>query len=169
MCWEATITKRAVAWVGSVQPECTVPLSTWSFRNFKPEFLLNGKRPKISRNFGPKLNGSVRSSRKSFEKLMRWTTFPGRTGLNWRDRARCDSEQHESVFRSCNSAREGKYTATTLRKKILSISQRIKILTDSKILLRTSLRRVYGKHYWYSTRCSIRKLRGVHSTYFCRT
>ena len=33
-----TITKRAVAWVGSVQPECTVPLSTWSFeilnRNF---------------------------------------------------------------------------------------------------------------------------------------
>ena len=45
MCCEATITKRAVAWVGSVQPECTVPLSTWNFRNFKPEFLLNGKRP----------------------------------------------------------------------------------------------------------------------------
>ena len=38
-----TITKRAVAWVGSVQPECTVPLSTRSFRNFKPGFLLNGK------------------------------------------------------------------------------------------------------------------------------
>ena len=45
MCCEATITKRAVAWVGSVQPECTVSLSTWSFRNFKTEFLLNGKRP----------------------------------------------------------------------------------------------------------------------------
>ena len=40
-----TITKRAVAWVGSVEPECTVPLNTESFRNFKPEFLLNGKRP----------------------------------------------------------------------------------------------------------------------------
>ena len=45
MCCEATITKRAVAWVGSVQPECTVPLSTRNFRNLKPEFLLNGKRP----------------------------------------------------------------------------------------------------------------------------
>ena len=40
-----TITKRAEAWVGSVQPEFTVPLGTWNFRNFKPEFLLNGKRP----------------------------------------------------------------------------------------------------------------------------
>jgi len=40
-----TITKRAVAWVGSVQPECTVPLDTWNFRNFKPGFSLNGKRP----------------------------------------------------------------------------------------------------------------------------
>ena len=49
----ATITKRAVAWVGSVQPECpaegTVPLSTWNFQNFKPEFLLNGKRPSCTR------------------------------------------------------------------------------------------------------------------------
>ena len=44
VCCEATIPKRAVAWVGSVQLECTVPLSTWSFPNFKPEFLLNGKR-----------------------------------------------------------------------------------------------------------------------------
>ena len=33
-----TITKRAVAWVGSVQPEFTVPLGTWNFRNFKPNF-----------------------------------------------------------------------------------------------------------------------------------
>ena len=42
-----TITKRAVAvaWVGSEQPECTVPLGAWNFRNFKTEFLLNGKRP----------------------------------------------------------------------------------------------------------------------------
>ena len=40
-----TITKRAEAWVGSVQPECTVPLGTWNFRKFKPEFLFNGKRP----------------------------------------------------------------------------------------------------------------------------
>ena len=40
-----TITKHAVAWVRSVQSEFTVPLGTWNFRNFKPEFLLNGKRP----------------------------------------------------------------------------------------------------------------------------
>ena len=33
-----TITKRMVAWVGSVQPECTTPLGTWNFRNFKPDF-----------------------------------------------------------------------------------------------------------------------------------
>ena len=33
------------AWVGSLQPGGTVPLGTWNFRNFKPEFLLNGKRP----------------------------------------------------------------------------------------------------------------------------
>ena len=30
-----------LSWVDSVQPECTVTLGTW---NFKPEFLLNGKR-----------------------------------------------------------------------------------------------------------------------------
>ena len=40
-----TITKRAEDWIGSVQPECIVPLGKWNFRNFKPEFLLNGKRP----------------------------------------------------------------------------------------------------------------------------
>ena len=40
-----SITKRAVAWVGSLQPECTVPLGTWNLRNFKSEFLLKGKRP----------------------------------------------------------------------------------------------------------------------------
>ena len=43
-----TITKRAVAWVGSVQPEYTVLLrGMWNFRNFKPDFFLNGKRPMI--------------------------------------------------------------------------------------------------------------------------
>ena len=47
-----TITKRAVAWVGSVEPECTVPLNTENFRNFKPEFLLNGKRPETLENAG---------------------------------------------------------------------------------------------------------------------
>ena len=41
-----TITKRAVAWVGYVKSEYTVPWGTWNFRNFKPEFLLNGKRPR---------------------------------------------------------------------------------------------------------------------------
>ena len=39
-----TINKRAVAWVRSAPPECTVPLDKWNFQNFKPEFLLNGKR-----------------------------------------------------------------------------------------------------------------------------
>ena len=37
-----TITRRAVAWVGSVQTECTVPLGTWALT----EFFLNGKYPK---------------------------------------------------------------------------------------------------------------------------
>ena len=40
------ISKRAVAWVGSVQPECTLQLGTWNFRNFKPELFFNGKRPR---------------------------------------------------------------------------------------------------------------------------
>ena len=40
-----TKAKRAVAWVGSVQPECTISLDMWNFRKFKPEFLFNGKRP----------------------------------------------------------------------------------------------------------------------------
>ena len=41
---------------------------------------------KISTNFCPKLNGSVWSSGKVSKKLvhlLRWTTFPGRTGLNF--------------------------------------------------------------------------------------
>ena len=54
-----TITKRGVAWAGSVQPslhsrrlevvgarrECAVPLGTRNCRNFITKFLLNGKRP----------------------------------------------------------------------------------------------------------------------------
>ena len=35
----------------SVQPEYTVPFSAWNFRNFKPEFLLNGKSPGCHSNF----------------------------------------------------------------------------------------------------------------------
>ena len=42
------ITKRVVAWVGSVQPECTVLLGKRNFRNLKQEFLLSGKRPGLS-------------------------------------------------------------------------------------------------------------------------
>ena len=38
---------------------------------------------KISGNFGPKLNGSVRSNRKSFEKNKRWTTFSRSDGLEF--------------------------------------------------------------------------------------
>ena len=40
-----TIPKRAVAWVRSVQPECTIPFGTWNFQNFKLEFSLNVKFP----------------------------------------------------------------------------------------------------------------------------
>ena len=35
------------AGVRSVQPECDRSIATWNFRNFKPEFLLKGKRPKF--------------------------------------------------------------------------------------------------------------------------
>ena len=42
-----TITKRALAWVGSLQPECTVLLrGMWNFRNFKPDlFFVERKAP----------------------------------------------------------------------------------------------------------------------------
>ena len=56
-----TITRRAVARVGSVQPECTVPLGTWNFRNFKPEFLLNGKRPRRQASEAQRQKGRQRS------------------------------------------------------------------------------------------------------------
>ena len=39
------ITKRVVAWVRSVQPECTVLLGKRNLRNLKQEFLFNGKHP----------------------------------------------------------------------------------------------------------------------------
>ena len=66
-----TITKRAVAWVGSVEPECTVPLNTENFRNFKPEFLLNGKRP---RSLSLSLHGAGR--RESWERGCQATRPP---------------------------------------------------------------------------------------------
>ena len=47
-----TISKHAVAWNGSVKPEWTVPLVTWNFRNFKPKFLLNGKRRGTGEHWG---------------------------------------------------------------------------------------------------------------------
>ena len=34
--------KHTVAWVRSVQLECTVPLGVWNFQNFKQNFVLNG-------------------------------------------------------------------------------------------------------------------------------
>ena len=43
-----TITKRAVAWVGSVQPECTVPSGMWNFRNFKTGFFVEWEAPCLS-------------------------------------------------------------------------------------------------------------------------
>ena len=41
----STTTKCAVPWLGSVEPEYTVPLCTWNFQNFKPKFFVNGKHP----------------------------------------------------------------------------------------------------------------------------
>ena len=38
-----TIIRRAVAWVGSVQPESTVPLGTWNFRNSNRSFFVEWK------------------------------------------------------------------------------------------------------------------------------
>ena len=46
-----TITKRAVAWVGSVQPECIVPL--WNFRN------VEWKAPMVSEYKGRNLKATV--------------------------------------------------------------------------------------------------------------
>ena len=57
-----TITKCTVAWVGSVQPECTVLLGVWNFRNVKPEFWLHGSAsglppsPNLWNNLQPRQN-----------------------------------------------------------------------------------------------------------------
>ena len=42
--------KRAVAWVWTLHPECTVPMSTWNFRNFKPEYFVEWKAPIVYNN-----------------------------------------------------------------------------------------------------------------------
>ena len=44
------ITKRAVAWIGSIQPECSVPIIMQKIQNLKPEFLLNGKHTRTATN-----------------------------------------------------------------------------------------------------------------------
>ena len=44
------ITKSAVAWVGCIQPECTVPIIMYKIQNLKTEFLLNGKRTRTATN-----------------------------------------------------------------------------------------------------------------------
>ena len=67
------------------------------------------------RNFRLKLNGSVRSNRKRFEKrvhLLRWTTFPGRTGWNfgWMDRAQGFSPLPEQRY--------GPYFGQDLKKSV---------------------------------------------------
>ena len=51
----STITKLAVASFGLVSATgMYLPLSTWFFRNFKQEFLFNGKSVKcLRRNVGP--------------------------------------------------------------------------------------------------------------------
>ena len=69
----STITNLAVALVWSVQPECTILLSTWIFRNFKQEFLLNGKRGKcLGRKVGPARRLTLQLLQKSDS--ARWVT-----------------------------------------------------------------------------------------------
>ena len=67
-----TITKLAVALVWSVRLECTVPLGTGIFRNFKQEFLLNGKHVECLR----KKVGSARRLNLPLQKgdWRRWVT-----------------------------------------------------------------------------------------------
>ena len=45
-----TITKRAVAWAGTLQPECTVPMSTCNVQNFKPEYFVEWKASMVYNN-----------------------------------------------------------------------------------------------------------------------
>ena len=51
-----TISTHATTWVGSVQPEWTIPLSMRNFRNFTTEFLLNRKHPLNQKVFRPEAN-----------------------------------------------------------------------------------------------------------------
>ena len=88
MCWEATKTKRAVAWVGSVQPECTVPLSTWILRNFKPEFLLNGKRPSLC---------SLRCHSRTIENLIQPSHLDGLRRRLWSERKYLKLEKNSDL------------------------------------------------------------------------
>ena len=46
-CLHLARIKSSVAWVSSVEPEFTVSKGRWNFLNFKPEFLLNRKRPAL--------------------------------------------------------------------------------------------------------------------------
>ena len=48
--WQNVVPSTALlypAYKNNNQPECTVPLGKWNFRNFELEFLLNGKRPRL--------------------------------------------------------------------------------------------------------------------------
>ena len=47
LCLHSARIKSSVAWVRSVEPEFTVSKGRWNFLNFKPEFLLNRKRPAL--------------------------------------------------------------------------------------------------------------------------
>lgn len=42
-----TIFKCVVAWIGTVQPEYTLPLDMWNFQNFKLDYFWNGKCPEF--------------------------------------------------------------------------------------------------------------------------
>ena len=71
----------------------------------KCQFIAEIQTTKMSGNFGPKLNGSVQSNRKSFEKLvhlLRWTTFPGQTRRNfgWMDRADLENTAESTADQS---------------------------------------------------------------------
>lgn len=44
-CLHCVRIKSAVAWVRSVQPECTISKGTWNFPNFKPEIFGEWKAP----------------------------------------------------------------------------------------------------------------------------
>ena len=58
-----TITRRAVAWVGSVQTECTVPLGTWALVEWKASEMSNFDSPltyQVRLGNGPSLDPAKR-------------------------------------------------------------------------------------------------------------